>query len=390
MKNRRTGWLAIVLALAMFAGGAYLYGANAAEETVVLSTDELAAQLSALPGVESPFANVYELVSQSVVTVNAVVQPQFSRGKIVNAPQSRLAGSGVVISSEGDTHYILTNQHVVASATGFSITANGQEYDATLVASDSNTDVAVLKVTDPAFNLPSVPIGNSDDIKVGEWVMVIGTPLDAGFANTLTVGVVSGLNREVSTRSGRSIITNKMIQIDAAINSGNSGGALFNTKGELIGIPSLKYTSGGYGTASVESIGMAIPINSAMEVVPDLIQYQQVVRPRIGVSISSTDSELDEPTANQLPAGIMVQGVEVGAPADIAGLKVYDIITEADGTRVRTVEELQKIVQSHQPGEIVKLKVYRLAGLSSADLTLDQGEYIDFDVTVTILDAVKQ
>ena len=273
MKNKRMGIIALALVLTMIASGAYVYTRSAVQaEQAALTTEQLAATLGALPGVESPFTKVYELVSPSVVTVNIVRQAQFNRGRVTTAQQSQLSGSGVIIKEDGGTRYILTNQHVVANAASFSVTANGNEYAATLVASDSTTDVAILKVTDPEFNLPAVPIGNSDEVKVGEWVMAIGTPLSAGFANTLTVGVVSGLNREITSRQGRNNAYTKMIQIDAAINSGNSGGALFNTKGELIGIPALKYTSGGFGMASVESIGMAVPINAAMEVVPDLIE----------------------------------------------------------------------------------------------------------------------
>jgi serine protease Do len=184
-----------------------------------------------------------------------------------------------------------------------------------------------------------------------------------------------------------------MIQVDAAVNSGNSGGALFNTKGELIGIPSAKLSSSGmFGGVSIENIGMAIPINTAKSVIPDLIQYQQVMRPRIGVTISTLDSRSDEPSPETLPAGIVVHEVEKGAPAETAGIQAYDIILEADGTRVRTTEALMSIVQGHAVGEKVQLKVYRIPNLSilKADEKFPDGEYLTLDVEVKILDATKQ
>ncbi|MDR1569664.1 MAG: trypsin-like peptidase domain-containing protein [Oscillospiraceae bacterium] len=387
--SKRFGWLAVCLAIAMVAAGFGAYTWQAARAETV---QQAAAEQVTFAEVVSPFQQVYKQVSQSVVSVNVVVQTQFNRGRIATTATSQLAGSGVVIKVDAGTSYILTNNHVVSGGQSYSITAGDEEYDATLVAADSQTDVAVLKVNDAAFSVPAVPIGDSDSLEVGEWCMVIGTPLDASFANTLTVGVISGLNREVTTRSGRTVQTNTMIQTDAAINSGNSGGALFNTKGELIGIPSMKMsTSGVYGIASIEGIGMAIPINTAMQVVPDLIEYQQVMRPRIGVSIGSTDSDTDEPTETQLPAGIFVYSVEEGSPAERAGIKPYDIIIEADGERVRTTADLSAKVQSHTPGETVEIKVYRIPDLArSRGTTYETGEYLTFDVSVEILDAPKQ
>ncbi|MDR1261920.1 MAG: trypsin-like peptidase domain-containing protein [Oscillospiraceae bacterium] len=358
---------------------------------------EAAAPLETLPGVESPFQTVYKQVSPSVVSVNVVQRASFQYGRVYQSAQSQLAGSGIVVRVEGSTHYIVTNNHVVEGATSYSITVGGEEYPAELVASDSTTDLAVLKVNDAALTLSAVPLGDSDTVEVGEWVMVIGTPLDASLTNTLTVGVVSGLNREVSISSSSSrqrttTINTDMIQTDAAINSGNSGGAMFNTKGELIGIPSIKMSSSGmFGIASIEGVGYAIPVNTVKTVVPDLIQYQQVMRPRIGVSISDTGSDTDEPTESSLPKGIVIQIVESGSPAEQAGLKPYDIIIKADGERVRTTSELTAKVQSHKVGETVTLDVYRIPNLSGLKMgdPIPEGETLTFDVEVKILDNVQ-
>lgn len=391
--NRRFGWLAVCLAIVMIAAGIGVWSNSMANAETTTAAAVAATTISAtLPGITSPFQEAYRLVSPSVVSVNVVAQVQFNRGRVVQSASSQLAGSGVVIRVEGDIRYVLTNEHVVSGGQSFSVKSGDKEYDATLVASDATTDIAVLKVTDTAFNVPAVAIGDSDALEVGEWVLAIGTPLDESFSNTLTVGVISGLNREVTTRTGRSSTTNTMIQIDAAINSGNSGGALFNTKGELVGITSMKMSSSGYyGMASIEGIGMAIPINTAMKVVPDLIEYQQVMRPRMGVSIGTIDSDKDEPSETQLPAGIMVYAVEAGSPAERAGIEAYDIIVEADGTRVRSTDALSSKVQAHTPGETVQIKVYRIPNLNTfRGATLPEGEYKTFDVAVELLDAAKQ
>ncbi|GHU67703.1 hypothetical protein FACS1894184_08050 [Clostridia bacterium] len=353
---------------------------------------EQSAPLAALTGVESPFQQVYRQVSASVVSVNVVQRAAFRGGKVAQSAESQLAGSGVIVRVDGNTRYVLTNNHVVEGATSYSISADGEEYTAELVAADATTDLAVLKVSDANLTLPAVPLGDSDAVEVGEWVMVIGTPLDESLTNTLTVGVVSGLNREVTVSSGygrSATTTTDMIQTDAAINSGNSGGAMFNTKGELIGIPSVKMSSSGmFGRASIEGVGYAIPVNTVKTVVPDLIEYQQVMRPRIGVTISDTGSETDEPSEASLPKGIVVVAVETGSPADAAGIKAYDIIMKADGERVRTTSELTAKVTSHKVGETVAVEVYRIPGLSGLKMgdTIPEGEYLTFDVEVKILD----
>jgi len=243
------------------------------------------------------------------------------------------------------------------------------------------------------MDLPAVPLGDSDQVEVGEWIMVIGTPLSESFANTLTVGVVSGLDRSVTTRSsnGRGSYTNNMIQVDAAINSGNSGGALFNTKGELIGIPSMKMsgTTSFFGGATIEDIGMAIPINKAKEVVPDLITYKQVMRPRLGVTVSTQESASDEPTETSLPSGVMIHSVESGSPAEAAGLEAYDIILKADGERIHSTNDLTQAIQSHEVGEYIELEVYRVPNLSTlkANDKLPDGETLTIKVEIKIIDA---
>ncbi|GHU70341.1 hypothetical protein AGMMS49992_02510 [Clostridia bacterium] len=377
---------AVCLVMAMLFTG-YMVGMRS-----TAASAEEAAPLPVLAGVESPFQSVYKQVSSSVVSVNVVQRASFSKGRVYQGAQSQLAGSGVVVRVDGNTHYILTNNHVVEGAASYSITALGTEYPAELVATDVTSDLAVLKVTDANLDIQAVPLGDSDTVEVGEWVLVVGTPLDSGLTNTLTVGVVSGLNREVTVTgsNGTKSTTTNMIQTNAAINSGNSGGAMFNTKGELIGIPSVKLSSRGVFGTSIEGIGYAIPVNTAKEVVPDLIEYQLVMRPRIGVMINDTNSESDEATESTLPSGIVVMSVESGSPAEAAGIKPYDIIINADGDRVRTTTELTARVQSHKVGETVEITVYRIPGLSDLKMgdTIPAGETLTFNVEVKILDMV--
>ncbi len=213
-----------------------------------------------------------------------------------------------------------------------------------MVGSDSYTDLAVLKID--ATGLTPATLGNSDDVKVGEFAMAIGNPL--GMESTVTSGIVSAVNREVTTSDGT---TYTAIQTDAAINSGNSGGALVNANGEVIGINTLKLSGSG-----IEGIGFAIPINSTTKVISQLIEYKEVKRPYIGISGSAVTDEV----ANRynVPYGVYVESVEKSSPAESAGIQAKDIITKIDGTEVKTVQELNKIKNNHNIGDEVTLTVY--------------------------------
>lgn len=269
---------------------------------------------------------------------------------------SSASGSGIIISKDG---YILTNNHVVDSeasnnyydiseATSIKVILSDSktEYNAKIVGKDSQTDLAVLKID--AKNLTAAEFADSDSVKVGEFCMAIGNPLDLG--STITCGVVSALNREVKDSEGVANYT--CIQTDAAINSGNSGGALVNSQGKVIGVNTLKVASTG-----VEGIGFAIPINSTVNVIDELITYKKVRRPYIGVS----GRDLDEKTAtsHNLVEGVYVVSVEQYSAAELAGIKVGDVITAIDGKEVKTMEELNNIKNSHSIGDTITLKIFR-------------------------------
>ncbi|MDR3051479.1 MAG: trypsin-like peptidase domain-containing protein, partial [Oscillospiraceae bacterium] len=304
MRKNWLGYMAVGAVCAML-GAAIAQGAGGAPQAgqgLVGAASAEGSFVPVLPGAESPIAQVVDTVLPCVVGVsNRGTRYRLINGRSETVEQA--SGSGVVISEQG---HIVTNHHVVENASAITVIAHGQQYEAELVGVDPLTDLAVLQVKDAA--LPAVTMGDSDAERVGNWAIVIGNPLGQQFADTVTVGIISGVNREIED----SVV--KMIQTDAAINQGNSGGGLFNTKGELIGIPSMKFYSA-IGQASIEGIGMAIPINVAKPIVQSIIAKGYMVRPRIGVGIATIEGA-DEGGPGVLPAGVFVNTVERGGPAD--------------------------------------------------------------------------
>ena len=271
---------------------------------------------------------------------------------------SAAAGSGFVLSEDG---YILTNYHVIENSTSIKVTMyDGSSYDAELIGYDESNDIAVLKVD--AENLSPVVLGDSDNLNVGDSVVAIGNPLGE-LTFSLTAGVVSALDREV-TLSGN--VTMELIQTDCAINSGNSGGALFNLYGEVIGITNAKYSSSGSG-ASIDNIGFAIPINSVMNIVESIIEKGYIAKPYIGVSVTSVSSETQ---SYGLPKGAAVKAISEDSPAEKAGLQINDIITAANGTTIESSDDLVRLVGDLYDGAELQLTVYR------------QGETLEITVTV--------
>lgn len=275
---------------------------------------------------------------------------------------SAAAGSGFVLSDDG---YILTNYHVIENSTSIKVTMyDGSSYEAQLIGYDESNDIAVLKVD--AENLSPVVLGDSDNLNVGDSVVAIGNPLGE-LTFSLTAGVVSALDREV-TLSGN--VTMELIQTDCAINSGNSGGALFNLYGEVIGITNAKYSSSGSG-ASIDNIGFAIPINSVMNIVESIIEKGYIAKPYIGVSVTSVSSETQ---SYGLPKGAAVKAISEDSPAEKAGLQINDIITEANGTAIESSDDLVRLVGDLYDGAELKLTVYRQG--ETVELTVIVGEKI--------------
>lgn len=261
------------------------------------------------------------------------------------------SGSGVIISQDG---YIVTNNHVIEGATEIGIILNnGEQYNAKLVGTDARTDLAVVKIE--ASDLTYAKLGTSSELRVGDTAIAIGNPLGQEFAGTTTQGIISGLNRSVTIDNK----TLNLIQTDAAINPGNSGGALVNNKGQVIGINTAKISSSQY-----EGLGFSIPIDDAKPIIEDLIANGYVKgRPVIGIggrAVTERDAQ-----AYDLKVGVYVVSMTADSPAYMAGIKIGDIITECQGSKIETVDDLNEIKNKHKVGDTLNLKVYR------------QGKYVD-------------
>ncbi len=329
-----------------------------------------------LEGIQSPFADVVDVVMPCVVGVsNRARTYSIISGQTDVIEQA--TGSGVMITTQG---HVVTNYHVIEGANDVQVLSNGQYLQAEIVGYDELTDLAVLRVTENV-NLPAVKMGDISQVRVGDWAIVIGNPLGKQFADTVTIGVVSALNRELE---GTSIV--KMMQTDAAINSGNSGGGLFNTKGELIGIPSLKYSSNGVrDAASIEGIAMAIPVDVVKPIVESLIQFGKVTRPKLGISVVTLRGS-EKPTDGLIPAGVLVTSVSQDSPAQKGGLCQNDIILKMDGERIMLHTDLINRIAVRSAGEQITLTVCRIPGIEN--LTVQDkvpiGEILEIPITLEL------
>ena len=312
---------------------------------VVLTTEEIAANCG---------PSVVGVINKAKVQAQRYYDPFSGRYYYYEDPNTsdqtveQGSGSGIIIS---DTGYIVTNQHVISGATEISIILNtGEEIKATLVGSDEKTDLAVLKV-ETDIKLHPAALGDSTQVKVGELAVAIGNPLGQEFFGTVTQGIISGVNRTMTVENR----TYNLLQTDAAINSGNSGGALFNKYGEVIGINSIKLSSSG-----VEGIGFAIAISEAKPIIEDLMSNGYVTgRPLVGI------------TVNETRYGLFIAGVAEGTGAAAAGLKEGDLIVKVEGQNVKTSTALNEIRDTKKPGDSLLFSIMR------------DGELIDVNVVLT-------
>jgi len=418
--------LCIVLALVLALGCNAFAMTNEEAAKIASSVTETTTDKSLI---YSPFIGVIESVQGSVVGVNnyQTVTTYSSSGSYYNPfsgyygwgngsgssekkSTEKLAGtgSGTVVYE----HIVLTNYHVTEDASRLSVSVNGEEeeYEATLISYDEGIDVAVLYV--PELEIVPVQLGDSDQMQVGEFIFCIGNPLMEELYGTVTSGIVSAIDRQIESTSTtdkyglKTNITNTMIQIDAAINNGNSGGGMFNTLGQLMGIPSLKYSGTTSSGAVVEGIGMCIPINSAKPFINEAIV--KVLTGNVGsaddisgADTKGNDSE-DKPMlgitgmavsasnyylvyTGMLPAGVMIDEVTEGSPAEKSGMGRYDIIVDVEGKIVTSVTDIREILDKCSYGDTVKIKIYRLEGLPEAvdandTSLLGEGSYIDLEV----------
>lgn len=316
----------------------------------------------------SVYASNKVLPSIVGIEIEYSVNSVFSMFGTGGSSTAKASGSGIIISSDG---YILTNNHVVNSAENNSfyelssankikvkLYNNDKEYDAKIVGGDEQTDLAVLKID--AEGLTAAEFADSDSLKIGEFAMVVGNPLGLGY--TSTAGIISALNRKITDSNGK---TYTLIQTDAAINGGNSGGALVNSEGKVIGVSTMKVSS-----TDVEGVCFAIPINSTIDITSQLIKYNKVKRPYIGIR----GVDLDEQTAKSynLVTGVYVRNVEDFSAAQKADIKPGDVITAVDGKAIKSMDELNEIKNSHSIGDKIKLTVNRDG--KSIDIELTLGE----------------
>lgn len=325
---------------------------NNTQETTSVSGSPSSDKLVSLSNFSDTSVSVADKALPSIVGINVeyTVNSAFNRQSTATAE-----GSGIIISSDG---YILTNNHIVNTSSSSSfyqvseankvtvyLYGDDTPYEAKIIGTDELTDLAVIKIE--KTNLKAAELGNSDNVKIGEFVMAVGNPL--GMQNSVSTGVVSAVNREVTDEDGKKYT---LIQTDTAINSGNSGGALVNSNGQVIGINTLKFSGTG-----VEGMGFAIPINLTIDVSDQLIQYSKVKRPYIG--ISGTDLDATNAQKYNLVEGIYVRTVDDLSNAQKAGIKPGDIITKVNGTTVKTMNELNNEKNKLKIGDEITLTIYR-------------------------------
>lgn len=350
--------LSLALAIVLLATGVF------AENTPNITT------ISGEYTIQDPSPAIYVAAknANSVVGVITLTESWNSRTR-ESSSQIVSEGSGVVITDGG---YILTNYHVVESGDAYQILMpSGEKVDATLTGCDASYDLAVLQVSEGADTLTPVSIGSVANLSVGSTVIAIGNPGGEALSNTVTSGIVSCLERNVA--GGNTTRTVHYLQHSAAINSGNSGGGLFDVNGNLVGINTLKYSGSAYSSSSYEGLGFAIPIDTAESIALELIQYGKVQRAALGVTVSVV-SGADEPSDNQTPAGLLVQGLTENGPAEKAGVLQGDYITAINGTRVTSTQELTDVLDQFSAGDTVELTIARYtSGNSAPAINTDDG-----------------
>lgn len=282
-------------------------------------------------------------------------------------------GSGFVYKTDDKHGYILTNYHVIDSGNSFEIIfTDGSGADAELISGDEYYDIAVLKVDKDKVKSVST-IGNSSNLELGDTVFTVGAPLGKEYMGTITKGIVSGINRMVSVELGSGSYLMEVIQTDASINSGNSGGPICNIKGEVVGITSSKLTGNG-----IEGMGFAIPINSVMDVIDNIESGKKITRPYLGVQLVDLTNTFalqyyyGITISNDVEFGAVLSYVEENKPADKAGLKAGDVIVEIDGKKVNDVSHFKYILYKHSVGDTIKVKYYRENKLKDTSINLTE------------------
>jgi serine protease Do len=331
--------------------------AKAVIKTAESGEKAVAMQTVKTDGTQLSASEVYKNNVNSTVGITTEISTNYF-GYTTTAAAS---GSGFIITEDG---YIVTNYHVIDGANKVKVTTyDNTSYDAEIVGSDESNDIAVLKID--AKDLQAVTLGDSEALSVGDNVVAIGNPLGE-LTFTLTSGVVSAMDRQITTSN--SVMMN-LIQTDCAINSGNSGGALFNMYGEVIGVTNAKYSSNSSTEASIDNIGFAIPINTVKDIVTSIIENGYVVKPYIGVSVETVDSDMK---SYGIPEGAVVRQVNDDSPAKEAGLEVNDIVTKIDGKDITSSTDMVAAVRKCSKGDTITVTIYRQGETKDIKIVVDE------------------
>ncbi|MCL6638330.1 MAG: trypsin-like peptidase domain-containing protein [Firmicutes bacterium] len=361
--------LAAFLAGVMFTGGCYLVrdlfpagqnpgngGTAGAEPVPGVGPDVIAGVVSAA----SPAVVKISTVTNSGRSGDPFFSDPFFRQFFGFSPRPRQAeeglGSGFIISADG---YILTNEHVIDGADKISVTVSGfdKDFTARVAGADFDLDLALLKI-DAGSDLPYLPLGNSDQIRVGNWVIAIGNPY--GLDHTVTTGVISAKGRPIAVQERR---YENLLQTDASINPGNSGGPLLNLKGEVVGINTAV-------NAEAQGIGFAIPTSTVNRVLQDLKESANVARPWVGVQVRSVDQEVKRYLGLDNEEGALVAGLVPGSPAEKAGLRQWDVILEFNGVKIKNADDLVGAIRATQPGQRAAALVWRHRQLYTVNVVI--------------------
>jgi Do/DeqQ family serine protease len=363
MKNLLSMITAGIIGGAMALGGAYVFTPSV--EIQAVSTQKNSQEIKDVSSKlihnnntnTSPngFAEAAQIASPAVVNITAITKHQARSErerryyKFFGAPDpSKSTGSGVIISDKG---YIVTNNHVIRGATDVEITlSDNRKFDAEVMGTDPSTDIAVLKIS--GTDLPVIGLANSDDIKIGEWVLAIGNPYD--LTSTVTAGIISAKGRDISILDGESNVES-FIQTDAAVNPGNSGGALVNTSGALIGINTAIYAPSG----TYAGYSFAVPINLVKKVMQDLIDFGEVKRPFLGIMIRDINSDIADELNLSVTEGVYINKLIEGGSAYDSDLETGDVIIKINGISTSSVPKLQEQIASKNPGDFVFVTVNR-------------------------------
>jgi len=356
MLNSKNFW---TMLLALLVGSAITFGAikyfsegNSNSRSGELFTVPAKYDIKTVTVPNFDFTDVSEMVMQTVVhiktTMSSTEEEDPFRKRYLDDGPIEGSGSGVIISGDG---YIVTNNHVVNGATKIEVVLNDKRsYVGDVIGTDPNTDMALIKIE--ATQLVPIKIGNSNDVKVGQWVLAVGNPFN--LTSTVTAGIVSAKGRNIRLLGGGTAIES-FIQTDAAVNPGNSGGALVNVKGELVGINTAIASQ----TGSFAGYSFAVPANLMKKVIEDIKKYGEVQRGFIGVQIDDVDDKIAKEKSLDKPKGVLVREIQDNGAADEAGMKKGDIIDMIDDVSVNSVAELQEVIGSHRPGDVLKISAFR-------------------------------